>query len=151
MKTINSHFHTVSLTIFQSYTLSILHSSNLTLYQSLTLLHSYNFIISQIGYIFSSLDYFLLTNNVYTRDSIGSKNFYLNQPKKWYPNYLSICIRIWSSRSRVSCCVRNPLKQFFKFFIVSKRGNHGSIVLWTCVHTFGPFKFLCVKLNSTHS
>ena len=74
----------------------------------------------------------------------------LKQPV-WYPNSSGVCIRIKSSRRGVSGCVRNPLEQFFKFIIVSERRYHGSIVLWACVHTFRPFKFYCVKLNSTQS
>ena len=67
------------------------------------------------------------------------------------PNCWSECIRIQSTRVRVSGCVRNPLKQFPKFFLVSEGGNHGSIILWTSVHAFRPFIFLCVKLNSAQS
>merc|ERR1711949_56845 len=61
MKTLTSHIHRVSLTIFQYYVLPILLSSKLTLFQSYTppILHSsnlthyithYTLTISQIGF-----------------------------------------------------------------------------------------------------
>ena len=47
MKTMKSHIHKVSLTIFQSYTHAIFHTSNITLFQSCTLplFQSYTFLI----------------------------------------------------------------------------------------------------------
>ena len=84
MKTITSHIHRVSLTIFQYYVLPILLSSKLTLFQSYTppILHSsnlthyithYTLTISQIG--FTHTLHITHYHNVDTRDPIGSKNF----------------------------------------------------------------------------
>ena len=91
MKTITSHIHRVSLTIFQYYVLPILLSSKLTLFQSYTppILHSsnlthyithYTLTISQIGFTHTlHITHYTLHithyHNVDSRDPIGSKNF----------------------------------------------------------------------------
>ena len=81
------------LTIFQSYTLSILHSSNIALFQPYTLstLHSSNLTLQQyytplihtppILHSSNITLSNLTTNKVDTRDPIGSKNiFALSSP-----------------------------------------------------------------------
>ena len=88
MKTIKSHIHPFSLshtifhpTLFQPYTLPIIHSNILPIFQYNTLLHSYNlqifqsntltllqYTISQIGYTHTHY------SQCNTRDPIGSKN-----------------------------------------------------------------------------
>ena len=83
-----SHSHTLALS--HSHTLTLSHSQTLTLshYYTLTILHSYTItisqsytltlLISQNGYTFSNLTTYLLTNNVDTRDPIGSKKLIAN-------------------------------------------------------------------------
>ena len=102
METKKSNIHTISLTIlhssnhtfFQSYSLPILHSSNITLFQSyaLPILHSYTLKIWQFYKLVSyTLHYTHITqyDNVDTKDPIGSKKLVSNiKASNWQFEFL---------------------------------------------------------------
>ena len=51
---------------------------------------------------------------------------------------------------RISSCVKLPTDQTFKLLFGAEVWHSGPIILGTCGHAVGPFRFQVVKLHSGH-
>ena len=100
--------HSFSLTLFESYICLILHSSCFILFQSytLTFLHTYtltplhslkslNFVVLNMVTIFQVWSTYLLLTQVNTRDPIGSKNIYPNKAHRVWFKYNTKAVRLF--------------------------------------------------------